>query len=241
MSKQLLALMLSTLPCPYYYSFREWKHYYINYINKSPAIMSVLCRIWLPSKKSQNGSTLVAQINLLSDLKGFSLRWGHLSSRILAHTTSHFYSSVGVPLTHEFLCKGTWILAPEVTQCAWIRRVIAFFGTNMQLQLNEIHLQPTSCSVATLTRQRCNPKSWGGVTLKPWGGPSSKPGWSQTATEMTFLALNQPNSDKKVVGWHNDFFMAGQADLSTSIQLSHLHSSHRLFFPLEVWLALNFF
>ena len=31
----------------------------------------------------------------------------------------------------------------------------------MQLQFNEIHLQPTSCSVATLTRQGCNPKSWG--------------------------------------------------------------------------------
>ena len=42
-----------------------------------------------------------------------------------------------------------------------------FFGTNMQLQ-NEIHLQPTLCSAATLTRQGCSPKSWGGVTLKPW-------------------------------------------------------------------------
>ena len=58
---------------------------------------------------------------------------------------------------------------------------------------------------------------------------------------MTFLALNQPNSYKKVVGWHNDFFMAGQADLSTSIQATCIQVTVSLFFPLEVWLALNFF
>ena len=62
--KQLLALMLSTLTHPYYYCYREWS------TNKSPAIISLLCRTWLLSKKPQNGTTLVARISLLSALKG---------------------------------------------------------------------------------------------------------------------------------------------------------------------------
>ena len=60
-----LPLMLNTLARPYFYSFRKWK-----YTNKLPAIMSVHCRTWLPSKKPQNGTTLVAQISSLSALKG---------------------------------------------------------------------------------------------------------------------------------------------------------------------------
>ena len=44
LSKQLLALMLSTLACPYYYSFESGG------TNKLPATMSVLCQTWSPSE-----------------------------------------------------------------------------------------------------------------------------------------------------------------------------------------------
>ena len=122
----------------------------------------------------------------------FNLRWVHLSCRILAHITSHFYSSVGfnlvprlscmsawergyvglqhlctqVPIMHESLCRGTWILPSGNSMCMNIFRVHPiylefhpFLGHKHAIEKKKIPLQPTLCSAATWTRQGCNPKA----------------------------------------------------------------------------------
>ena len=63
LSKQLLALMLSTLACPYYTVSES------GITNKLPALMPVLCLTSLLGEKPQNGTVLVAWINLLSTLR----------------------------------------------------------------------------------------------------------------------------------------------------------------------------